>query len=387
MQRSYSEINEKILSKKVSALTANEAKAYIAENGLKKFQSEIDIVVCSTFEMHTSALLYLNFGQTDPLIYFSEVEINDVKAYPASPTDLVLSGISMSESNFKYGGANVIEELVKGNDVNLKVKGKSVEVFPSKDFETWFNLSDLNSAKLILNQAICQNSIVAANSGEQDINSNMGTLIGRLENSTYNSSSFLNPLINDPSCRTIGIGTNIWIAGAKGNIIGEGSNSNPKQKVNEKGIPVGPAITLSAYADPREMDSRWIRGGNIAGYGPVLYVGIGVPIPVLNEEVAEALAITDDNIHTTIVDYSIPRRTKPTFGQCTYKELRTSTVVINEKPTLTSSLSSMAGAIEISNTLKESILDSKFLLSEPISKINMDSEVKKMDSRLSRDKK
>lgn len=382
MIRTYEEINEKILNGKANVISALEAKSLIAEKGIKHFFNTIDVVTCASFEINTNAILYISFGQTDPLIYFSEAYLNNVQAYPTGPTDLALSCVAFSEDKPEYSGAHILEELVKGNDVSLKVVGRGLDVFPNKEFETWFNLKDVNNAKLFLNQAINQNNIAAANSGGKDINSPMGTLLGHLENSTYNSSSFLNPLVNDPFCKTIGIGTRIWVAGTVGYITGHGSNHNPNQKRNEFKIPVGNAITLSAVADINGMKSKWLRGGFLKSFGPVLFVGIGVPIPVLNEEIAESLSITDEKINTTMFDFSIPRRTKPILGQYTYSELRTSTVVINKKPTLSAPLSSMAGAIEICDLTKESILKKELLLSKPVTPVNMSVSSKVLNSRL-----
>ena len=383
MLRTYDEINEKVRTGKVQVLTASEAKELIKEKGVKYFVNNVDIVTCASFEMHINAMLYLNFGQTDPLIYFSEAYINGVSAYVAGPTDLALSCVAASEDNPKYGGAHVLEDLVKGKDIHLKATGRNLEVFPNKEFETWFNLKNLNQARLLLNQSINQNSIVATNSGDKDISSNMGTLIAHLENSTFNSCSYLNPLVNDPHCKTIGVGTKVWVGGASGFVIGHGSNHNPLQKRNSYEIPVGPGITLSTIVDINSMNPKWIRGGYIKSFGPVLYTGVGVPIPILDEEIAQQISITDDKIHTTIVDFSIPRRSKPTFGQCTYAELRTSTILINNKPTLAAPLASMAWTLEICDILKGLIMSKDFFLSKPIAAINLNTEVKKLDSRLS----
>ena len=382
MERTYNEINDKIKSNKAKVITVGEAKILVKDKGVKYFADNVDVVVCASFEMHTNALVYLNFGQTDPLIYFSEASINNVEAYPLGPTDLALSCIAYSPENLEYGGAHVLEDLVKGKDLYLKSTGRCLEVFPNKQFDTWFNIKDLNHARLLLNQGVNQNNIVACNSGDKDINSHMGTLIGHLENSTFNSSSYLNPLINDPFCKTIGIGTKVWVSGAQGVIVGHGSNHNPLQKRNKHSIPVGSGIALSLIADIESMQSKWVRGGYLKSFGPVLYVGVGIPIPILSDEIAENVSITDDKINTTIVDFSIPRRTKPTFGQCTYRELRTSTVVINNKPTLAAPLSSMAWAIEICKEFKESILKKEFALAEPIAQVNMTGEIKKFDSRI-----
>lgn len=382
MKRSYEEINEKIKSGKVNVLTASEAKAIINDKGISYFFDKVDIVTCASFEMHTNAWLYLSFGQTDPLIYFLEVSLNNVPSYVVGPTDIVLSCVSSSRDNLEYSGAFVIEDLIRGKDIHLKSTGRNYDVYPNKEFDTWFNLKHVNCGRLILNQALNQNNIVACNSGEKDLNTNMGTLIGRLENSTFNSSSYLNPLINDPYLKTIGVGTKIWVGGETGFILGSGTGHNPLQKRNDHGIPIGPAVSLSCIADLTNMQAKWVRAGFLKSFGPVLYVGIGVPIPILNKEIAESIAIDDRNIHTTIVDFSIPRRAKPTFGQCAYAELRTTTVMINKKPTLAAPMSSMAIAIEITDILKESILNKDFILNEPIAPVNLNMDLKKLDSRI-----
>ena len=382
MTRTIEEINEKIKSGKAHVLTAQEAKSVIKEKGVSYLFQSTDVVTFASFEMHTDALVHLDFGQTDPLIYFSEAFINNVPAYPIGPTDLVVSVIAQARDNPQYSGSHILEDLVNKKDLNLKTIGKNLEVFTNKEFETWFNLSQLNHGRLLLNQAVTQNNIVATNSGTKDINSHMGTLIAKMENSTFNSSSYLNPLINDPYCKHIGIGTKIWIAGAQGLVIGHGSYHNPNQKRNNLGIPVGPATTVSAITDISDMSPKWVRGGYIKSFGPVLFIGVGIPIPLLDEETARNISITDENIHSTLVDFSIPRRTKPTFGQCTYEELRTSTVVINKKPTLTAPLSSMSYAIEICSELKKSITKGDFYLTKKTSDISLSVELKKLDSRL-----
>lgn len=382
MERSISDINKKINSGKVFVLTAQEAKKYIKENGLSEFLNTVDIVTCSSFEMQVNALLYLSFGQTDPLIYFDEVYLNNIPTSVCGPTDIAIALSASSSLNPKYSGANLIEDLINKKDIHLKATGKNYEVYKNLEFETWFNLNDVNIARLFLNQVINQNNIVACNAGSKDINSPFGTLIGNLENSTYNSSSYINPLINDPFCQAIGIGTNIWISGGKGIVTGYGTNHNPKQKRNKKDIPVGPSITLSAVCDLFNIIPKFMRAGHINSFGSVLYVGAGIPIPILNESIAKGIEIEDSDIETVIVDYSIPRRGKPILGTCNYRTLRTSTIDISGKSTLCAPLSSMSYAMEISEILKDEILNKSILLTENFSPLNLTLESKKLDSRL-----
>jgi len=46
----------------------------------------------------------------------------------------------------------------------------------------------------------------------------------------------------------------------------------------------------------KEMTPRWLVGVSILGYGCSLAVGIGVPIPVLNEDIANCRGISDEEI-------------------------------------------------------------------------------------------
>ena len=57
-----------------------------------------------------------------------------------------------------------------------------------------------------------------------------------------------------------------------------------------------------------------------------MYVGIGVPIPILDEEMLKQTAITNQDIQATIVDYSVEKRAKPNFGQVSYAELRSGSI-------------------------------------------------------------
>ena len=68
-----------------------------------------------------------------------------------------------------------------------------------------------------------------------------------------------------------------------------------------------------------------------------MYVGLGIPIPILNEGLAKKTAIRDSEIITDVVDYSVTRRDRPKLRQVSYKELKSGSITINDKKVRVSS--------------------------------------------------
>jgi uncharacterized protein (DUF39 family) len=104
------------------------------------------------------------------------------------------------------------------------------------------------------------------------------------------------------------------------------------------------------------------------GYGCTMTVGIGVPIPILSEEILEYTTVTDEEILAAIVDYSdsYPNMKPDILGEVSYAQLKTGKIVVQGKELPTASLSSYPRAVEIAGTLKEWILSGKFTLTEPV---------------------
>jgi L-aspartate semialdehyde sulfurtransferase len=95
-------------------------------------------------------------------------------------------------------------------------------------------------------------------------------------------------------------------------------------------------------------------------------VGIGIPIPILNEEMVKWASIPDEEIYTSVVDYSsdYPQRTGNVLGKVNYAQLKSGEIKIRNKKVQTGSLSSYKKAREIANTLKDWIKNGSFLLTE-----------------------
>ena len=119
--------------------------------------------------------------------------------------------------------------------------------------------------------------------------------------------------------------------------------------------------------DLKQMTSKWIVGVSILGYGVSLAVGMGVPIPILNEEMAQFTAVSDKDIPVQIVDYGYdyPNGISKNYGFVTYDELKSGVIQFNGKEVQAVPLSSVAKAREIANILKDWIQNGEFTLGEP----------------------
>ena len=206
----------------------------------------------------------------------------------------------------------------------------------------------------------------------------MGILLPNMGNANYCTSGQLSPLLNDPEFTTIGIGTRIFLGGAQGYIVWEGTQFYPQVLKGEADKTVCKGGTLAVIGDLKEMSTDYIRAATFKGYGVTLVVGIGIPIPILNSEIMKNVAVKDEDIWTEIVDYSFPHLKKPSLGRVNYRQLREGKITIQRKDIPTSPLSSYAKAREIAQKLKEEILRGEFLLQEPIQKFSKKNKVKSL---------
>jgi len=383
MSKTIEEINQKIKKGEAVVFTAEEIIGVVKEKGLKRAAEEVDVVTTGTFGPMCSSGAYFNIGHSKPRIKLGggRSYLNDIPAYTGlAAVDLFLGATAMPEDDprnkvhpgeFNYGGGHVIEELVAGKDIRLEATAYGTDCYPRKKLETWINIKDLNEAVLFNVRNAYQNYNVAANLSNKTIYTYMGMLKPNLGNITYCSAGQLSPLLNDPYYKTIGIGTKIFLGGGIGYVAWQGTQFNPTVARAENGVPKGGAGTLAVIGDLKQMSPRWLVGTSMLGYGPTLTVGIGVPIPILSEEILQYTTVTDDQIIGTIVDYSdaYPNRRNESIGEVTYAQLKSGKVTVQGKKVPTASLSSYPRAVEIAGTLKDWIKTRKFELTQPVASL------------------
>ncbi len=381
MAKTIEEINEKIKNGKVLVLNAEEIIDYVKEKGIKKTAKDIDVVTTATFSPMCSSGAFLNFGHSDPPIKMTKVWLNDVPAYAGiAAVDVYIGATELSETEgMNYGGAHVIEDLITGKPVKLKAIGYGTDCYPRREIETYITKDTINQAYLYNPRNAYQNYPVATNSSNRTIYTYMGKLLPNFGNATYSSAGQLSPLLNDPYYRTIGIGTRIFLAGCQGYVSWHGTQHNPGRERLANGIPCGPAGDLAVIGDLKKMSPEYLKACTFHGYGVTIFMGIGIPIPVIDEEMVEFLRIKDEDIYTEIFDYSVQRRNKPSYGKVNYRQLRSGKIKINNKYVQTGSISSYFKALEIANVLKKEIKNGKFYLTAGIASIPLEEEYNSLD--------
>ncbi len=381
MERTIGEINEKIKRGNVVVLTASEMKDLIDEEGIDRAFEKVDVVTTGTFGAMCSSGAFINLGHADPPIRITEAWLDDVYAYAGlAAVDLYIGATQVSEVDKNFGGAHVIEKLIKGEKVKLKAINPGTDCYPRKEVETWIDKYTINQAYLYNPRNCYQNYAAATNSSNKVLHTYMGTLLPNYGNVTYSTSGEISPLLNDPYLKTIGIGTRIFFGGTAGYVAWEGTQFNKNAERDPKtGIPLPTGATLALVGNLKEMSPEFIRPAVVEGCGISMYIGIGIPIPMLSPDVAKGVAIRNKDIFTYIEDYGVPRRDKPIVKKVSYEELRNGKVKIGERYVKSAPLSSLRKAIEISQILKNWIKEGKFLLTEKVSPLPIDGRYESMN--------
>ncbi len=371
--RTVDEINAKIKRGDAVVLTADEFIETVESRGLKAAAKEVDVVTTGTFGAMCSSGAFLNFGHSEPPIKMWHCWLNDVPAYRGlAAVDVYIGATAMSETKgFEYGGGHVIEDLVSGKEIQLRADAYGTDCYPRKYLETVIILDDLNQAILLNPRNAYERYNAATNSTDDTLYTYMGTLLPRYGNVNYGGTGQLSPLYKDKNFETIGIGTRIFLGGGVGYVVGEGTQHSPQTQFG----------TIMVRGDLKQMKPQYLRGATFTGYGTSLYVGIGVPIPILNQKVAETAALKDEEIITNILDYGVPSRDRPLVRKVSYAELKSGKVTINNQSVPTSPLSSQKVAKEIAGILKRWIQEGSFFLSDRVEPLPTQREFKPLKVR------
>lgn len=385
MLRSIAEINDKIRSGSVVVVTAEEIISIAREKGIKRAAREVDVVTTGTFSPMCSSGAFFNIKQPKEKMKLGGgwIALNGVPAYAGlAAADIYIGATAIPDGDprnnngrpgkFRYGGAHVIEDLVSGKKVVLSAGAYGTDCYPRKSREQKVGLKDMNDAILFNPRNCYQNYNVAVNLSDKPIYTYMGLLKPKLGNANYCSAGQLSPLLNDPLYRTIGVGTRIFLSGAQGYVAWNGTQHNPDIPRSENGTPRKAAGTLALIGNLSEMDPQWVKAVSYTGYGVSLSLAVGVPIPIIDEDMMKAVSVCDEELFAPVVDYS---RFYPTgegealIGEVTYAQLKSGSIEVRGKPVPTGCFSSYSKAREVAGKLKSLIQGGDFLLSQPVAQL------------------
>ena len=363
--KTYEEINRKLKSGKAVILTAEEVSKMAKENSPEEILEKIDVVTTATFGAMCSSGAIINFGHASPPIRMEKIRLNGIPCYEGlAAVDSYIGATACDPENPTYGGAHVIQDLLEGKDVELEAWGKGTDCYPRKHIKTKINISTINEFILFNPRNAYQNYNVAVNTTKKMIHTYMGTLLPNLRNATYSTSGELSPLLNDPEFRTIGIGTRIFLGGTQGFVVWPGTQFNTSKPKNELGIPVSNAATIAVMGNLKEMSSDYIQAAYFEKYGVSMFVGIGIPIPLLDVEMVKRVSVNNSQIETSVLDYGTVGM--PKLGQVDYEELRSGYIKVKGKKIRTAPVSSLSKARKIAEELKQQLQKGEFEVTKPV---------------------
>lgn len=363
--KTYEEINRKIKSGEAVILTAEEVSKMALEAGPEEIVEKVDVVTTATFGAMCSSGAIINFGHASPPIRMEKIRLNGVPCYEGlAAVDSYIGATACDPDNPAYGGAHVIQDLLEKKDVVLEAWGKGTDCYPRKYIKTTINIDTINELILFNPRNAYQNYNVAVNTTKKMIHTYMGTLLPNMRNATYSTSGELSPLLNDPEFMTIGIGTRIFLGGTQGFVVWPGTQFHTTRPKNELGIPVTNAATIAVMGNLKEMSPEYIKAAYFEKYGVSMFVGIGIPIPILNADIAKRVSVNNSQIQTSVLDYGTSGM--PKLGEVSYEELRSGSIKVNGIKVRTAPVASLAKARKIAEELKQWLQRGEFEISKPV---------------------
>ena len=363
--KSYEEINQKLKAGKAVVLTAEEVAKMAKEMSPEEIVEKVDVVTTATFGAMCSSGAIINFGHANPPIRMEKIRLNGVPCYEGlAAVDSYIGATACDPDNPGYGGAHVIQDLLEGKDVLLEAWGKGTDCYPRKHIKTKININTINEFTLFNPRNAYQNYNVAVNTTSSIKYTYMGSLLPNLRNATYSTSGELSPLLNDPEFKTIGLGTRIFLGGTQGFVVWPGTQFHTTKPKNELGVPVTNAATIAVMGNLKEMSSEYIQAASYEKYGVSMFVGIGIPIPVLNTDIAKRVSINNSQIETSVLDYGTVGT--PKLGQVTYEELQSGTIKIKGQKIRTAPVASLKKARKIADDLKRWLQNGEFEVTKPV---------------------
>jgi uncharacterized protein (DUF39 family) len=321
-ERSEAELRERQRRGRLRVRAAAEFRQLVEQAGLGEAYADTDVVVAANAEFTDQASLHLGLGPADPPIRLREPQLGGVAALASGGAgDLVLP--------IGGGGARVLAELLAGRAVEFSATGEVTPLHPRRELHTRLDLERIGSGRLLLQRAIAENGVVAVSSAEGVIRTPYGPLLGPYANALFSCGGADSIGLAMPGLSLLGPGSPVLVGNAVGLVVGSGSAHQPRPRRLPSGHARSPGAVAAVAVDLHELGSAWVRPCHFEGIGSALLVPIAAPIPLINGVVALQAATGDDALEAPVLDVSIPRRIKPSFGGVPYSALKAGRIQVD----------------------------------------------------------
>lgn len=347
--------------------TVADFRALVRAAGLAEAYADTDVVVAASAEFTDQGCLVLGLGPTDPPIRLRDPVLGGVPALAGGAGgDLILPiGGGLAEGQ-RRGGAQVLGDLIGGQPVELGAVGEVTPLQPRRDLHTRLDLARIGSARLLLHRGIVENGVVALSSADGVLRSAYGPLLGPFHNALYTCCGADSIGMAMPGLSLLGPGSPLLVAGAVGWVVGAGHGHQPAARRLASGHARTPGSVAAVSVDLHGIHPEWMRACHFEGHGSALLVAIAAPIPLLNGATARQAAVGDAELEAPVLDVSIPRRIKPSFGGVSYAALRSGTITVDGRRISTAPAHSPRLAAAVAAELVTRLTEDRFPLRPPL---------------------
>ncbi|MCT0214152.1 MULTISPECIES: homocysteine biosynthesis protein [unclassified Synechococcus] len=328
--RSESELQQRQRSGDLRVCSGPVFRALVAAEGLAAAYAATDVVVAANAEFTDQATLQLNLGPVDPPMRMRQVQLDQVAGLAASGS----GGITLPIGGglvqpLRRGGAQVLGTLLAGGEVELLATGEATVLHPRRELRARLSLERIGSGQLLLHRGISENGVVAISSGSGITHSPYGPLLGPYATALYSNGGSRSIGLTMPRLALLGPGSPLLVGGAIGWVVGAGQGHQPQARRLPSGQARSPGAVAAISVDLHRLRPEWVRPCFLEGQGSGLVVAIAAPIPLINSTVASQAALSDAELEAPVLDFSIPRRIRPSFGAVPYSQLLAGEIVVD----------------------------------------------------------
>ncbi|WP_406656407.1 methanogenesis marker 16 metalloprotein [Methanolobus sp. ZRKC2] len=308
MERSIEDIQKKI-NEKTAIVMSSQELCELIEKGEEVTAKDVDVVTTATRAIMSGTYALLSFPVNAPFSFkrASKVFLNGVPAHVGpcpneslGMLDLMVFGTAHSYLESDYGGGHLFRDLVERKTINVSVITEEEDTF-----QTSTTLDEMPYAKIYATRHTFKNYAAFVNCSSKPVSTifHVTEFEPDMKTATFSGCGQINPLKNDPYLQTIGVGTRVLMNGAEGFVTGEGTRSSPEKP------------NMTGFADMHTMDPQ-LMGGFATSAGPECIASWAVPIPVVNDNVLDAITKTDEQTPMSVMD--VDRRV--TISSTTYAD-------------------------------------------------------------------